>query len=281
MSLGDAKKERIMDLLERAIKKYEELKNDKFWNANLLDEPPILWFGNINSPREKVLTIGANPSNKEFECRERRFKIAYDWKTLPYVYDKKKRDRIYHSFVESYNDYFKNNPYIGWFGSEEKIQGVGTKLEAFLNGLDATFYEKKEYYYQAIHTDLFPFATKKKFSEIKERVMEDLFYKKECWAQRFLVDIIDLVNPKIIVLFGGKNTEVFEKAYKKCGYDIKKVRREKFDKYRYQLYLLDSYEVHTMSLYPPNVAKDTLALYELGKQFSENFIQKRNAISWF
>jgi uracil-DNA glycosylase len=111
--------------------------------------------------------------------------------------------------------------------------------------------------------------------------MDDLFHKKECWAQKFLVDIIDLVNPKIIVLFGGKNTEVFEKAYKKCGYDIKKVRREKFDKYRYQLYLLNSYEVHTMSLYPPNVAKDTLALYELGKQFSENFIQKRNAISWF
>ena len=57
-----------------------------------------------------------------------------------------------------------------WFGKEyKKTNKEQGRIEDFLNGLDASFYDKtnkEEYTYQAIHIDILPFATTESFSHI-------------------------------------------------------------------------------------------------------------------
>ncbi len=279
----EERKEIIMDLLERAIRKYRELKNRDFWKKELLDAPPILWFGNIDSKKKKIVTIAANPSSHEFDDGEVRFEIDENWESFPDIEDEKKREIIYESFVYSYNKYFTTNPYKGWFGETGR-------LEAFLNGLDTTFYEekkkeekKKKYTYQAVHIDLFPFATKHSFRYLKENhenvIIESLFNEKDCWGQRFLVDLLKLIKPEFAILFAKTNMEFFEKIYKKCVMlSFKKIKGKKIpDLGECKKYNLMGYEIYAMSsLYPPFAYMKADKLRELGRRFREEFIENKN-----
>lgn len=208
--------EKAMPILIEAIKKNLELWEKSEWKRELIDiAPPVLWFGNFNSPKEKVLTIGANPSRCEFlernnerVCREPlkkpRFAALSGKEDLESLLGNKK---LLEKIIDSYNSYFEVNPYSGWFGIKD-----GGKVEGFVNGLRGSFYEgsKKGDLFTAIHTDLFPFPTKEDFKEISNLAVNDLF--KTNWARKTLSKIVELVRPKVIIVFGGTNAN-YHKEY--------------------------------------------------------------------
>jgi len=55
------------DILIEATNKLITLSLKKDWgNELLLKVPPVMWFGDSKCEKEKILTIGANPSRWEF-----------------------------------------------------------------------------------------------------------------------------------------------------------------------------------------------------------------------
>ena len=94
---------------------------------------PIVWFGNMEkyeSSPKKIVTIGINPSWKEFE--EPRFDMV-DLTS----------DNAIDKLRNTLNLYFEYNPY-DWFNNFEKV----------LPTLDASYYEKKATN-TAIHIDIY------------------------------------------------------------------------------------------------------------------------------
>ena len=117
--------------------------------------PPIVWFGDTESEKPKVVTIGVNPSDREF-CDGKGNLLS------------KSRINLSLNIAQlenSYNKYFNNNPYANWFGKKGKVEG-------FLNGMQASYYGKGKR--QAIHIDLFPFATNPTYTRIQGYVGKDI-----------------------------------------------------------------------------------------------------------
>ncbi len=123
-------------LLLEATEKLMGLHQEPEINRQLLSKaPPVLWFGNNVSPKDKIVTIGANPSREEFLSENKfkswerickneplrylsghssRFKTlntTQDWTHI--LNDVKLREEI----LESFNQYFNRNPYK-WFGKK-------------------------------------------------------------------------------------------------------------------------------------------------------------------
>ncbi|RDW20089.1 hypothetical protein CWR48_05030 [Oceanobacillus arenosus] len=56
-----------IDLLVKAAEKQIELENKPAWKNELIPKaPPVLWFGDTEIDKPKIITIGANPSREEF-----------------------------------------------------------------------------------------------------------------------------------------------------------------------------------------------------------------------
>lgn len=199
-----------INLLRKAIQKQIELREMYFWAEEIPELcPPVLWFGN-HKKHPPVVTVGANPSRWEF----------LDRRTDNYLHPSKRR---FHQFphpganehlenkdtlekiLRSYNLYFQRNPYRQWFGKP-----LGGKLEAFLNGLDASFYSLMKH--SAVHTDLVPFVTMSDFSQIEHRVADDIF--QDGWATRIFDELMNLLMPVAIVVFGRKNVEFYNRYSK-------------------------------------------------------------------
>src|SRR5262245_50653978 len=89
---------------------------------------PILYFGDrikYLSSSLKVITVGLNPSKREFpDDRCSRFPAA-----SPMATDPKQRAKSLH--LEALDEYFRTDPYGSWFASFEPI----------LNGLGASYYD--------------------------------------------------------------------------------------------------------------------------------------------
>jgi len=188
----------LIQQIRDSITKQSLLKNQDGWKNILMDVPPILWFGNMESDKPKIVTIGANPSNREFFSLKGKAYHRFNYSAInPY-------NPI--ELEHAYNNYFNNLPYRGWFGSEK-----GTKVEAFLHGLDASYYDNTDKKYQAIHIDFFPFATSKKFTddEVLPIVKESLFDTQ--WTNRSVADLIAAIHPKLIFMFGSTNIDCFRK----------------------------------------------------------------------
>lgn len=218
-------------LLRKAILTQNQLNKIVGWKDELLHlAPPVLWFGTTNNSKPKIITLGANPSRSEFldgnNTTLKNIKIV----DVPYlnranqrfytfkkneVYDENdvtKLDKI----IESYNNYFTNNPYKKWFGDKN-----GGKVEALVNGFNGSFYDAANK--QAIHLDLFPFATLRDYSLIKHLPQNDLF--KNGWAQTFLLELINFINTEVILVFGISNFNIFNELFKD---DIIKIKSGTF-----------------------------------------------------
>lgn len=185
-------------LINSAIRKQQLLKSNVAWKSILMNVPPILWFGNMNSDKQKIVTIGANPSNREFFSIKGKAYNRFSYNT-PYPYDAAELEL-------AYNAYFQHNPYRGWFGSPS-----GGRVEAFLNGLDASYYNDTNFTYQAIHIDFFPFATNKKFKDIQELVKTSLF--QTGWADQSVRELLNYIKPEKIVVFGQLNNMCLDKYF--------------------------------------------------------------------
>ncbi len=215
-------------LLIEAVKKNIDLNNNLNWKHELLEKaPPVLWFGDTRTNLPKIITIGANPSREEFlnHHKKNAQKMINNREQKLLQYLKKPRFRtlsqteslfdilinvnLQEEIIESYNSYFSNNPYINWFGKPN-----GFKLEAFLNGLNASYYpDKIQYGFNAIHIDLFPFPTISDYKEISGLAEKDLFNNE--WSQNFLRNLMTtfIPSPKLIVVFGKTNFIKLKKLF--------------------------------------------------------------------
>src|ERR1700730_18123492 len=147
------------ELLIEATRKLIELSIHPDWMTQLPARcPPVLWFGNANHTKKKVLTLGANPSRREFltdsavralrmnrqrsdqlllnylEPPENRFRLLSSGETLTDILTSQPlRDAI----IGSYNSYFAGNWYTEWFGHN---RDDSYKVEGFLRGLGASYF---------------------------------------------------------------------------------------------------------------------------------------------
>ena len=164
--------------------------------------PPVLWFGDLKSAKEKILVISANPNKPD---------MPEDNPRIPYSTEWKKGGRDVTKLEKEYNEYFRTdlwrNPATNWFGQKDKDTGQG-RIEQFLNGLDASFYENEKYKYQAIHIDLLPFATTKHFTKIADQLLEKNDWLSS-WINKHIHDMIELIHPKLIIVNGKTNFYYF------------------------------------------------------------------------
>jgi len=123
-------------------------KNKKYFHKEMAGNFPIVWFGDLhkysNSER-KVVSIGINPSGKEFEVD--RFDGLSDSDSMP------TSDQL----EKAFNNYFSYNPYTNWFNNKQKE----------LIHLGSTLYPFSFYKNSAIHIEYETgIATKRSWSSI-------------------------------------------------------------------------------------------------------------------
>ena len=140
---------------------------------------PILFFGSLDgylrsSPR--VLTVGLNPSRREFPEDEpfRRFPLAADT-----------CGRAPQWYLEAIFAYFRTNPYRAWFSSFEHL----------LRGMDASYYGDRTS--TALHTDICsPVATDPTWSRLGKVDREALEHDGlPLWH-----GLVEQLRPQVVVL---------------------------------------------------------------------------------
>lgn len=158
---------------------------------------PVPVFGDIQI--SKVATLGLNPSNREFvdasgaelTDSNRRFHTlnslgVSDWRNLT-------QEHI--SLIEgSYRDYFKTNPYDGWF----------KRLDELLVGVDASYYGDK--LFRACHLDLIPFATYEKWTNLSSKQKRTLLDS----SKAHLIETLKNTNIELLILNGRSVVDAFQ-----------------------------------------------------------------------
>lgn len=189
-------------IITDAISKWGTLRSIK--ENKITEIPPVLWFGDMRSDKDKIIVISANPNKPHLPARKPRIPCYKNWN--------KGSDIPSADLLEKeYNEYFRTdlgrNPATNWFGLKDKKTGQG-RIEQFLNGLDASFYQSNKYKYQSIHIDLLPFATYLHFAKIADLLLE----KNDglsTWINKHIHDMIELINPKLIIVNGKTNFYYF------------------------------------------------------------------------
>ena len=135
-------------VLEDLNSHYKSHKNTDWIRGHI----PILFFGDLHAylnSDKKIITVGLNPSDKEF--LEHRFNTCPDLLKKPELY------------LDSLCNYFKFNPYADWFSGYENL----------LKEFESSFYSGEKN--TAIHTDFItPIATSPTWTELsEERLSKD------------------------------------------------------------------------------------------------------------
>ena len=185
-------------MLDDIIKQFiEDFKSNKD-NPVIVGFMPIIWFGNIDNylnSKKRVITIGLNPSRKEFPEMEdnQRFQRM----NLDSMVDSK----MISDLKQNLNSYFDRKPYVNWFRWGENV----------LNIFGATYYTNKQNnkdFSQGIHIDIYTsIATNPTWrgldKENKQRLSKTglTLFKK----------LLGFLNPDVILVSTNKNVfnEVF------------------------------------------------------------------------
>ena len=163
---------------------------------------PVCWFGNLDTKKPLILTMGINPSDEEFENGQFRGFIGN------YANPQ--------DCLDAYNMYFDSanaNPYKKWFGQAESF--INAAISRLYNR-NASFYTSKLSAgdYQLLHVDLFPFATKPTWSRIKNSFNLSLSQLFSLYGEDLLCEIIDYLQTKAgrridkVIVFGKDIAEV-------------------------------------------------------------------------
>jgi hypothetical protein len=136
-----------------------ELRDGSLQSAGVIPwSCPVPSFGDAR--RATVATLGLNPSNREFVDAEgeeldggnRRF---HTLRSLGLSCWSKADDRHLEMIADSCKNYFRKNPYDGWF----------RRLDEIILGTNSSYYDERNNV--ACHLDLVPFATAAKWMELK------------------------------------------------------------------------------------------------------------------
>ncbi len=222
-------------LLNCAVEKQIELREQKEWELELPERcPPILWFGNAETEKP-IVTVGANPSRAEYisDFKKEALKKAHNHDPLTYLESPNNRFRLLNKtetenladileneqlqdeIIDGYNSYFclrhqnKYTAYTKWFGNNKDNS---YKVEGFLRGFGASYYPSNNLdYIQAIHIDLFPFATLSDFKDLLKnkniKVEKNLFGDE--WAANLIQSLITMLQPSLLIIFGRTNFNYF------------------------------------------------------------------------
>lgn len=222
-------------LLIHAVEKQIELLKQNEWKKEIPERcPPILWFGNAETKKHIILTVGANPSRSEYliDSKKDALKNAHNHDLLNYWETPKNRFRLLsqterlvnirenkqlqNEIIDGYNHYFnrldnrgKHLAYTKWFGLNKSD---AYNVEGFLRGFGASYYSDNNLNYQAIHIDLFPFATLSDFNCLVNNNninMEDLFGNQ--WATNLIQSLVTMFQPCLLVIFGRANFDYFNR----------------------------------------------------------------------
>lgn len=175
----------------------KRMKTPELMESNIIDwSAPVLSFGDFT--KSKVATLGLNPSNREFvdyegielQGTKRRFHTLKslglsDWSNI-----KNKHIKL---ILNSYIEYFNNNPYDRWFKS----------LDVVIRKLNLSYYSETK---TACHLDLVPFATKHKWGELST-TQQKLLLKH---TGDSLAEIINNSPIRILILNGMSVVRNFE-----------------------------------------------------------------------
>jgi len=158
---------------------------------------PVPVFGNIFESH--IATVGINPSNKEFYNNngKRLEKSLSRFHTLDSLgLDKWENAKAKHLelILNSCINYFHNNPYNLWFKA----------LEDIIQTLNYSYYTLNN---QACHLDLIPFATEKKWGELKKSYKDYLIEK----SNNSLAVFIKESHIKLLILNGKSVVNLFSK----------------------------------------------------------------------
>lgn len=211
----------VDDILIEATLKNIYLSKIPDWDNELLSKaPPILWFGNSKSEKDKIVTIGANPSRWEFLDKKLMKSISKPYIKSNYECQYLKNTRFHHissnqnyedilsskelrnMIIDSFDNYFLKEPY-NWFGLEKNDS---YNAEGLLRGFGASYFEI-DTFQRACHIDFFPFATISDFKKIKTITYRDIF--ADNWAKSIVDQILIYLKPKTIIVFGKTNFEYF------------------------------------------------------------------------
>lgn len=190
----------LTEIIEEYIVDYIE-KKKQFADCNkvrIVGAFPIVWFGNIDNylnSKTRVVTVGLNPSNKEFQEQNERFSSM----NLDLPIDSQEIADL----KKNLNSYFEVNPYR-WFCKGEKV----------LNLFDASYYlegVKNSGRHQAIHIDIYTsIATDPTWGslekEVRQRISNLGLFNK----------LLDFLNPNIILV--STNKEVFREVFQESRY---------------------------------------------------------------
>lgn len=151
---------------------------------------PICWFGDISDESKPlILTLGINPSTREFPLRSNRFKCLLGTTMSS------------QSLYDDYNGYFHYNPYRLWFDTQEKYLRQC--------GLDASYYSQLNTKYRLVHIDITPFATNPTWSRFNRQCKNQSLNNDMINAGLKLIKVlIEECNPKLILSFGGFNEKM-------------------------------------------------------------------------
>jgi len=200
-------------ILRDALTKRDELRRNSYWHQQIPERcPPVLWFGDHRN-KPLITTVGLNPSHGEF------FRSQEDAKNLNYPSSDEQRFYVYSAadlqntedpsvtnrVIQSYDDYFRRNPYTRWFG---KLGGHN--VEQFIHQLGASFYGNDSL--GCVHIDLFPFVTVDKFSKLDQKRVEKYIFSDPWFLENFR-SLIDFLEPQQMILFGKSTVEYFNKYF--------------------------------------------------------------------
>ena len=217
----------LYPLIEEAIHNHDwAVSQFPEYFENLSNSCPIVWFGDLASNAPKIITFGSNPSDKEFHddrhqyLKNPRFPKFFNRGLTVTTNAIFPVSGVVQNIEEDDNDYFKesNNPYMGWF----------RPLQNFA----------KEYYKDVcenpvcIHLDALPFATSKKFTELKRNTESqspnphfknfgDVLDWGADFAHRLLQEIVDADQVLGIVLIGRENIRQFKSIFKRNISNVK------------------------------------------------------------
>jgi hypothetical protein len=158
---------------------------------------PVPVFGNLAT--SYVATLGLNPSNREFvdaagnelNGEKRRFETLgslglANWRDVGGGH--------LHKILQSFQDYFSNNPYDGWF----------KKLDTVIAETSASYYRGT-----ASHLDLIPYATFRKWGWLSS-AQRDLLFK----ASGSTLPLLLRDSPvRVLILNGASVAAHFQVAF--------------------------------------------------------------------
>lgn len=164
---------------------------------------PILYFGNHDQYQKsnpKVITVGLNPSNKEFPI-ESRFSRFPDSEHLDTSKILSENDIF--TYLTSLNNYFNRNP-NNWFDSYDPVS----------NGMNTSYYMNKAGN-NVLHTNFCsPFATDLAWSKLKTSIQYTLSRE----GRKFWHKLVEILEPDI-VLFSSARKYVERVMFKKSRWE--------------------------------------------------------------